>query len=334
MRELASHYSGQSVLITGGAGFIGSNLAIRLVELGAQVSVIDNFMPGGGANRFNLKPVQDRVHLVQADLADVAALQPLVQKAAYVFNLAGALSHIDSMKDPASDLHANCTAHLPLLELLRRENPKAKTLYAATRGQYGRAAQLPVTESAVLESVDANGISKIAGESYHLLYARAHGLFTCSFRLSNTYGPRHQMAHHRQGVFNWFVRRLLDGDKIQIYGQGTQIRDSNYVDDVVDAMLLALVTDGARGEVFNLGGFPVSLKQLGELLVDVHGSGSLEYFEAPAESKGVEIGDYVADISKAKRLLGWLPRVDPREGFTKTLEYYKANREHYWSPRA
>jgi len=329
-RQIDESYRGKRVTITGGLGFIGSTLATRLVGAGAQVTLVDCELPDSGANRFNIAPIKDQVEIIASDIASAALIEPALVRTEYLFNLAGTLSHTDSMRDPAKDLHSNCTAHLSLLDSCRKLNPAIRILYAGTRGQYGRPLRSPVDESHPLHSADANGINKTAGESYHLLYARYYGLHTCSVRLSNAYGPRHQMKHARQGVLNWFVRRVLDGDPILIYGEGTQVRDTHYVDDVVDALLMTLASDASRGEAFNLGAHPLSLASVAKLLVELNGSGAIEYRPYPPDALGVEIGDYVADCSKIKKLVGWSPRVQPKEGFLKTLEYYREHKSQYW----
>ncbi|MGK5082319.1 NAD-dependent epimerase/dehydratase family protein [Bdellovibrionota bacterium FG-1] len=328
--QVYPYYHGKSVLITGGLGFLGSNLAIRLTELGARVTILDCKLPESGANDFNVEPVHEQVRVVLADVGDRSVTDSLVVGKDLIFNLAGTLSHTDSMRDPYQDLHCNCIGHIRLLDSVRTHAPQARILYAATRAQYGRPQYNPVDEKHPMISADANGINKAAGEAYHFLYGHAYGLFTTSLRITNTYGPRHQMRHHRQGVLNWFVRRVLDGDPILVYGDGMQIRDMNHVDDVVAAMLVTLACDRSRGEAFNLGGNQVRLKELAELLVRLNGSGKVEIIPYPKDSKEVEIGDYIADTSKIEKLIGWKAKVPVAEGFAQTLEYYRQNRGEYW----
>ena len=324
-------YAGKSVLVTGGLGFIGSTLAIELVRLGARVTLVDSELPETGANPFNIDPVRGEVETVQGDIGDEALAARLVRGKDFVFNLAGTLSHTDSMRFPLRDLHANAGAHVTLLEACRTVAPNARILYAGTRGQYGAPKFLPVTESHPLDSVDANGIAKTAGEAYHLLYARHYGMHCSSLRLPNTYGPRHQMKHHRQGVLNWFVRRVLDGDPIVLYGEGNQLRDVQYVDDVVRAMLATLASEKSSGEAFNLGGSPLSLKAVAETLVRLNGSGKIEVKPYPADAKGVEVGDFTASIAKIEGALGWKPTTSADEGFATTLAYYRKHKDRYWS---
>jgi nucleoside-diphosphate-sugar epimerase len=293
------------------------------------VAIIDSKAPFAGANEFNLAPVVGKVTLKVCDIAD-KEVAPLVEGADYIFNLAGALNHTESMRNPLSDLHANCAAHVSFLELLRKSAPSARVLYAGTRGQYGAPKYLPVDESHPMRSTDANGINKIAGEAYHLLYAKHYDLHACSIRLSNTYGPRHVMTNPGQGVLNWFIRKNLDGEPIELFGGGGQKRDIHFVDDVVDAMLLALASPHTKGEAYNLGGEAMSLKAFAEAVVRLAGKGRVQVRAYPPSFKAVEIGDYQADYSKAEKTFGWKPATPLEEGLNRTLRYYEQYRSYYW----
>lgn len=324
------HYNGKNVLITGGLGFVGSSLAIRLVELGAEVTIIDSLIPEYGGNLYNVEPVKNLLKVNISDVRDRSSINYLVQRQDYLFNLAGTLSHIDSMRDPFTDLEINCVSQLRILEACREHNPGIKIVFAGTRGQYGRAQSLPVDENHPLHPTDVNGINNNAGENYHLLYNEVYGIRACSLRLTNTFGPRHQMRHPRQGVLNWFVRQILDGQPVKIYGNGQQIRDTNYVDDVVAALLLAMTNDATDGEVFNLGGLPLSLNAFVEALIEVNEAGEYEMVEFPGELKAIEIGDYIASHDKFTRMTGWQPVTSLHQGIKATLDYYRENRAHYW----
>lgn len=326
----ATAYRDASVLITGGLGFIGSTLAHRLVAAGADVTLVDAMLPECGGNRHNLVGIADRVSIHIADIRDRDAMRALVPGVDVIFNLAGTASHTASMADPFTDLDINCRGQIELLEACRAVNPGVKVVYAATRGQYGRAQTLPVDETHPLRPMDTNGIHKAAGEAYHLLYWDHYGLRTTSLRMTNTYGPRHLMKHHRQGVIGWFVRQVIDGAPIRVYGDGTQVRDTNFVDDVVEALCLAGSRDEADGETFNLGGIPVGLRDLAALLVEVAGQGSYELVPYPEASRGVEVGDYVADTSKIEQRLGWRPTVSLEDGLARTIDYYRREKAHYW----
>jgi UDP-glucose 4-epimerase len=231
MINLKKAFNGKKVMITGGLGFIGSTLAYRLVEYGAKVVLVDSLIPEYGGNLFNIHGLENKLTVNISDVRDQSSMDNLVQGQDYIFNLAGTLSHTDSMKDPFTDLQINCVAQLSILESCRKYNPQVKILFAGTRGQYGKADYLPVDEKHLMHPTDVNGINNMAGEWYHILYNNVYGIRACSLRLTNTFGPRHQMKHHRQGIINWFVRQLIEGQKIKIFGTGTQIRDTNFVDD-------------------------------------------------------------------------------------------------------
>jgi nucleoside-diphosphate-sugar epimerase len=328
-----SEYAGVPVLVTGGLGFIGSNLTRKLVDLGAKVTVLDDLRPQYGGNPFNLDGIEDRVAVISIDQAETAAMRRLVPRFQHIFNLVGQVSHVDSMEDPFGDLYTNVNTHVSLLEACRRENPKAKIVFCGTRGQYGRPSVSPVDENVPIAPIDVNGINKHAGESYHFLYARAYGMRVCSLRLTNTYGPRHTMKTARQGVFAWFVRQALDGQPIRLFGGGEQLRDFNHVDDVCQALLSAMSSPDADGQVFNLGSRePASLLRITELIVRAAGSGSVVKVPYPEHLKSIEIGDYVGDYGKIKRVLGWEPRVALEDGVAQTVEYYRKHRDHYWQP--
>ncbi len=321
-------YRGRQVLVTGGLGFIGSNLCRILADLGAHVTAVDSLLPDYGGNLFNLAGYEDRVRI---NIADVRGhgMEYLVRDQEVLFNLAGQVSHIDSMTDPVTDLEINCTSQLRLLEAVRRGNPELKIVYAGTRQIYGRPHYLPVDEKHLLQPVDVNGINKISGEFYHLVYHQVYGIRASSLRLTNTYGPRQLIRHNRQGFIGWFIRQAALGEQIQVFGDGTQRRDFTHVEDVVDAFLRAGAADASDGEVFNLGEeTPVSLLELAELLVEVAGA-RYTLVPFPPERKRIDIGDFYADITKIRETLGWEPHKPLREGLAETVEYYRRHQEHY-----
>jgi nucleoside-diphosphate-sugar epimerase len=330
--SVRSHFAGRPVLVTGGAGFIGSNVARALVDLGAEVTVLDSMAPNYGANPFNLEGLSGKVRFIEADQGDSKEIGKAVRGFRDIFNLVGQVSHVDSMEDPLTDLRTNVVVHIALLEALRRHQPDAKVVFAGTRGQYGRPGPKPVDESAPIAPIDVNGINKHAGESYHFLYARNYGLRVSSLRLTNTYGPRHTMRTARQGVFAWFVRQALDSQEIRLFGGGDHLRDCNHVADVVRALLSAMVSPAADGEVFNLGSQKtVSLYAIAQTIVTQAGSGAVVKVPYPEHLKAIEIGDYVGNYAKAKRVLAWEPEIALEQGVEDTVEYYRAHRDRYWT---
>lgn len=327
--NLRRTYAGRRVLITGGLGFIGSNLARALVGLGARVSIVDSLVPEYGGNRRNLAGIASRVRVHLADVRDWPRLPDLIRGQDFLFNLAGQTSHMDSMTDPQTDLDINCRAQLAILEACRQHNPGIRIVFASTRQIYGRPDYLPVDERHPLRPVDVNGINKLAGESFHLLYSRVHGISATALRLTNTIGPRMRVRDARQTFVGVWIRRLVEGQPFEVWG-GEQWRDFTYVDDAVDAFLLAAARPEAVGEIFNLGGPPrVTLARLAELLVELNEGGSFVVRAFPNDRRKIDIGDYYADDRLIRRRLGWRPRVDLRTALGRTLAYYRKELRHY-----
>jgi UDP-glucose 4-epimerase len=323
-------YRGRRVLVTGGLGFIGSNLARRLVEIGAETLIVDSLIPEYGGSRFNIDGIESRVTLSTADVRDAGAMNELVQDRDVIFNLAGQVSHIDSMRDPHTDLDINCRSQLTLLEACRLYNPDAKVVYAGTRQVYGRPERLPVDESHLVRPTDINGINKAAGENYHLVYNNAFGVRACSLRLTNVFGPRQLIKHGRQGFIGWFIRLAIEGREIQIYGDGSQIRDFVFVDDVADAFLRAGAADACNGGVFNVGGRePISHRDLVAMLIDVSGAGTVRYVEWPEDKRRIDIGSFYSDSTRFTTTTGWEPKVALRDGLARTLAFYREHWAHY-----
>ena len=324
-----SIFNGKNALITGGLGFIGSNLAACLVELGATVTLIDSLTPTYGGNLYNIEPIRDRVRVNISDVRDVHSLQFLVQEQDYLFNLAGQTSHMDSMTDPYTDLDVNCRSQLSILEACRHNNPQIRIVFASTRQIYGNPQYLPVDELHPLQPVDVNGINKLAGENYHMLYCRVYGIPTCVLRFTNTIGPRMRIKDARQTFVGVWIRHLLEGDAIEVWG-GEQLRDILYIDDAVDAILRAASNPMAIGRIFNVGNSQaVSLLELANAVVRINGGGNIVVKEYPADRKKIDIGDYATDASSIIRELGWAIRVDLDEGIQRTISYFREHLTHY-----
>jgi nucleoside-diphosphate-sugar epimerase len=324
-------YKGANVLVTGGLGFIGSNLAIALVELGAKVTIVDSLIPGHGGNMFNIEPIKDKVTVNISDMRDAHALRSHVEGKDFIFNLAAQVSHIDSMEDPMTDLEINCRSQLSLLETLRAHNPKAFIIYTGTRQVYGKPQYLPVDEKHPIDPVDVNGINTMAGEWYHSLYAKVYGMRAVTLRLTNTYGPRQKINNIKLGFVGTFIKRALQGETIQLFGDGSQKRDFNEVDDVVEALLLCGEHPELSGDFFNLGDTAhYSLKEFAELL-QKHCRFKLETVPFPPERKRIDIGDYYATYEKFTKATGWTPKVDLPTGLERTVAYFQKNLSHYLS---
>jgi UDP-glucose 4-epimerase len=323
-------YRDRPVLITGGLGFIGSNLARQLVALGARVLIVDSLIPDYGGNLFNISGIEDRVRVNIVDIRQQSTMNDLVCGHDVIFNLAGQVSHIDSMQDPSTDLDINCRGQLCVLEACRRNNTSVKVVFAGTRQIYGRADTLPVAEDHLVRPTDVNGINKAAGEYYHLVYNNVFGIRACSLRLTNVYGPRQLIKHNRQGFVAWFIRLALENREIQIFGDGTQLRDFVYVDDAVDAFLRAGADDVSNGEVFNVGGRePITHGDLVELMIRLAGSGRFRCVAWPPDKKAIDIGDFYADSSKIRSTLGWQPVTPLADGLRRTFEFYRAHLDQY-----
>jgi UDP-glucose 4-epimerase len=324
-------YHGARVLITGGLGLIGSNLARALVAHGAKVTLVDSLISQYGGNLFNVDDIRDDVTINISDVRDPYAMAHVLKGQDYLFNLAGQTSHMDSMTDPKTDLDINAGAQLSILEACRANNPGIKIVFASTRQIYGKPDYLPVDEKHPIRPVDVNGINKLAGEWYHLLYNQVYGIRACALRLTNTYGPGMRVKDARQTFLGIWIRLLIEGKPIKVFGDGLQLRDFNYVDDCVQALMRAGLSDQSNGKIYNLGSTEViNLKDLAHMMLELGVSGQYELIPFPQDRKAIDIGDYYSDFSLAQSELGWEPQVGLREGLARTLSYYQKNHAHYW----
>lgn len=322
-------FKGKKILITGGLGFIGSNLARRLVDLGAELTLVDSLNPNYGGNLFNINGIESKVKVNISDVRDPHSFKQIVKDKDFLFNLAGQTSHMDSMTDPYTDLEINAAAQLSILEACRHNNPKIKIVFASTRQLYGKPEYLPVDEKHPLNPVDVNGINKLAGEQYHILYNNVYGIRSTVLRLTNTIGPCMRVKDARQTFLGIWIKLLLEAKPIEVWG-GQALRDFTYVDDVVDAFLRAAANDDSNGSVFNVGGAEIiNLKDLAELIIDVNKSGGYIIKDYPADRKKIDIGDYYCDYKAIKNELGWQPKVELRVALQRILAYYKENLSEY-----
>lgn len=331
MNSINGAFFGKRVLVTGGLGFIGSALARQLVRQGAILTLVDSLIPEYGGNVFNIDDIKDKVTVNITDVRDPFAMAYLLKDQEYLFNLAGQTSHMDSMHQPHVDLDINAAAQLSILEACRKHNPGVKIVFASTRQLYGKPEYLPVDEQHPIRPVDVNGINKLAGEWYHILYNNVYGIRACALRLTNTYGPGMRVKDARQTFLGIWVRSLTEGKPVMVFGDGLQLRDFNYVDDVVEALLVAAIADEANGQIFNLGSKEViNLKDLAAMMVAMHPGGSYMLVPFPDDRKAIDIGDYYSDYRKIQRTLGWEPKVSLADGLRQSLEYYGLHHAHYW----
>jgi len=324
-------FQGKRVLVTGGLGFIGSNLSVRLVELGAKVTIVDNMMPRLGGNLFNVKEIMDHIQINFSDVRDEHSMDYLVKDQDFIFHLAGQVNHVDSIRNPIQDLDINCRGTLVLLESCRKYNREVKVIFSGTRGEYGASVKLPVAEDHPTNPKGIYAVTNLSAEKMVLVYDDVHKISGTCLRITNTYGPRHQMAHDEYGVLNWFIRKAIDNELIPVFGNGHILRDFLYVDDLVECFLQVAICPSAYGEVFNVGtGIPISFIDLAKKIVKVADSGKVAFTEFTKERKEVEPGDYYTDISKIRKIVGWTPKTDLSEGLKKTIEFYRKYKKEYW----
>ncbi|MBN8586566.1 MAG: GDP-mannose 4,6-dehydratase [Ignavibacteria bacterium] len=325
------NFRSKKVLVTGGLGFVGSSLSIRLAEAGAEVLIVDNMLPRQGGNLFNIEPVKDKVKVNISDIRNPTSMNHLVKGMDYIFHIAGQVNHVDSVKDPLNDLSINVEGTLVLMEALRMNNPLARVIFTGTRGEYGSSLTLPVAENHAINPIGIYAITNFAAERIVLTYHNLHHIKSVCLRITNTFGPRHQMAHDEYGVFNWFIRKAMDNEVIPIFGDGRILRDYLYIDDLTKSMLAVAGSENVYGEVYNIGsGVPLSFLDLAKKIISIAGTGKVDHTEFTSERKALEPGDYYADISKINAAIGWKPEISIEEGIKKTIEYYKVNRKRYW----
>jgi nucleoside-diphosphate-sugar epimerase len=327
MRDL----NGVRVLITGGAGMIGSNIAIKAVERGAEVTIFDNMLPMYGGSLFNLNPIMDRIGFIYGDIREENEVAQVVRDKDIIFNLAAQVSYVDSNVHPLFDLDINCKGHLVVLESCRKYNPAAKIIFSSSRFVYGATQYTPVDEGHPYNCLSIYGVHKLNGEKYYQYYNQNYKLDTFVFRIANPYGPRQQMKHSQYGIVNWFIRLALEGKPLTIFGDGMQRRDYIYVEDIAEGMLSILDADNPQHRVFNLGsGTGTPFTEMADIIAKTTGGTRLEFLEWPKERYFVETGDFIANIERIKKATGWEPKTSLAEGIRKTIDYYRQFKEHYW----
>lgn len=331
MMDTQNFFKGKNILVTGGLGFIGSNLAIKLVKYGARVTLMDAMIPDYGGNFFNIESIKSRINVNISDIRDENSMSHLVKGKDYIFHLAGQCSHIMSLTNPFPDIDINIKGTAILMECCKKYNTDARVIYTGTRGQYGHSTILPVNEEAPTNPKGIYEISNLTAEKIIKVYSDNFNIRSVLLRLTNVYGPRAQMKHHHYGVANWFIRQAINGETIKIFGNGQLKRDFLYVDDAVDAILQSALTDKVVGEVFNVGhDKPCNFLELAKLIIKIAKSGNWEFAPFTPERAAQEPGDFYSDITKIKKIVGWEPKTSLQEGIKKTVHYYRKHKRHYW----
>ena len=324
-------FSGKRVMITGGLGMMGSTIAHKLVKYGAEVTIVDAHIEPYGANLFNILEIRDLLKINVADIRDKEAMKVLVKDKDIIFNLAGQVSHNDSMENPFLDADINYSGHLNVLENVRKYNPTVILMHAGSRLQYGRIQAIPVNEEHPLRPRTPYALNKVAAENMYRFYHEMYNIPCVLFRIANPYGPRSQMKHHKYSIINWFVRQVMDDKPITIFGKGEQIRDYIYIDDLADAFLATCVNPKCNGEIYNVGsGSGTTFKDMVETIIQVIGKGKIEHIPWPDDYINVETGDYVADIKKISEAANWKPETDLKTGIKLVYQYYSRYRSFYW----
>jgi UDP-glucose 4-epimerase len=327
---MKKYFFGKKILITGGLGMIGSSIAHLLVKLGAEVTIVDACLQPYGANKFNIRTIRKKVKLFKIDIRDQKALPFIIKDCQIIFNLAGQVSHNDSIENPFLDTEINYTGHLNVLENVRQVNPEIKILYSGSRLQFGKIEKNPVAEEHPQRPLTPYALNKSAAENMYLFYHRLHGIPVVIFRIANPYGPRGQIRHSKYCMINWFVRQAMDDQTITIYGDGSQVRDYIYIDDLAEAFVRAAATAACNGQVFNVGsGTGVTFKTMAETIIKTVKSGKIIHVPWPETYVNVETGNYVSDIRKISGFLDWQPKIDLKEGVARTFAYLKKFHAHY-----
>lgn len=331
MRNQNGRLAGKHVLITGGAGMLGSTIAHLAYREGASVTVLDALLPLYGGNLFNLKDISDGIEFVQGDIRDREIVDQVVKGQDMVFNLAAQVSYVDSNTDPHLDIDINCRGIVNVLESCRQFAPQARVLFSSSRFVYGRIEYSPVDEVHPFNCLSIYGIHKLAGEKYHRYYFEAYGLPATSLRIANPYGPRQQMKHGKYGIVNWFIRQALDGKPLTVFGEGGQKRDYIFSEDLAEAFLAVALSPQTAGETYNLGsGGGSSFLEMTRTIAKYVPDTDIRQVEWPKDRYFVETGDYIADIQKLQQATGWQPQIDLEEGIARTVDYYRSHRVHYW----
>ena len=332
MVDMEKEYRGKKVLITGGLGFIGSSIARELVGFGSEVTILDANLARYGGNYFNLAGVEDKVVVDEGDIRDTSTLNRHIFGKDIIFNLAAQVDHNFGMQNPHLDIDINCKGHINVLEECRKNNPDARIVFPGSRMQYGKVSDsdLPVHETHQLNPLSIYAANKTVGELYYLAYHNHHKLDTVSLRVTNPFGPRAQVKHPGYCIVNWFVRQSLEGKDINIFGDGSQVRDYIFIDDLTNAFLIAGVHPNAKGRIYNVGsGIPMRFADMAKQVMEFSNGGQVKHVPWPENYENVETGNFYADITRIHSELGWTPKTSFEEGLKKTVDFYRANLARY-----
>lgn len=326
----SKQFKQSKVLITGGLGFIGSNLARQLVKQGAKVTILDALLEPYGGNQFNIRDIADQVEVINGNILNEELVTDAVRDTDYIFHLAGQVGYQDAKQKPFIDLEFNGRGNLILLEAVKENAPNARILFSSSRLVYGKIKETPVTEEHPTQPLSLYGIHKLLGEKYYGYYAHNFGIHGMSMRIPNPYGPRQQMKHSKYAIVGWFVRQAMEGKTIPIFGDGQQLRDYIYIDDIVRAMM-ELIIKGKAGEAYNIGsGQGITFTEMVDEVIKAVGQGDKEFVPWPEDYEKNETGDYIAELSKIEQITDWQPRNTLQQGLQKTVDYYRQNQHHYW----
>jgi UDP-glucose 4-epimerase len=328
--QLNSYYKNKKVLVIGGAGFIGSNLSIKLVELGAKVSIVDALLRECGGNLFNLSKIKNRIRFYHGDINKLKNISYVLGEADVIFNCIGFTNHLASIKDPLQDLKLNVSVHLQLLLACKNSNISARIVYLASRSQYGRSQSKKIKETHPICPLDFHGAHKAMGEIYHTLFNTLYGVDARILRVTNVYGPRQDMRNGNPGIINKFIKEMMEGERILIFGSGNRVKDFLYVDDVVDAILHLAMKKDVEHRVYNLGGNPVAIEEVVRAIISILGRGKYEVVPFPKSVKAMDTGDVILDSSRIKNEFGWKSNVKLHEGVKDTIVFYLKNKKYYW----
>jgi len=330
MDDIYNYYRNKIIVITGGLGFLGSSLAQKLVNYQAKIIIIDNLNPLYGGNYFNLNGIQNKVKIIIDDIRNEKVLIPIIKQCDMLYHFAAQVSYIDSLSMPYEDLELNARSTLQILEICRKYNSEAKIIFSSSRMVLGKIESDHISENSPTNPLSLYGIHKLTSEKYLIMYYKDFGIPFIIFRITNPYGPRQQIKHCKYSLVGWIIKQAMEGKTIKIFGDGKQLRDYIYIDDIVEAIYRCSTNDKATGEIINVAsGKSTEFQMMVKEVVNIVKNGNYEFVPWPDNYEKIETGDVIADISKLLSLANWKPKYNLKEGILKTYEYYKKYLMHY-----